>query len=138
MLVHKGRVCRLDPAFYARPRSPGPSAVPHSPLLRLRLHNLHHHNHLIHHHHHVLIQHSTPQAAGETSQTGPQTRPHREQPHRRQSTRLDEARGRSPAETQGRRQTATQTRRRATTATHSQTQAQTQAWRHDGSASPTP
>ena len=60
-----------DPASYARPRSPGPSAVSHSPLLRLRLHNLHQHDHLIHHHHHVLIQHSTPQAAGDTSQTGP-------------------------------------------------------------------
>ena len=43
----------------------------------LRLHNLHHHDHLIRHHHHVLIQHSTPQAAGDTSQTGPQTRPPR-------------------------------------------------------------
>ena len=53
-----------DPASYARPRSPGPSAVSHSPLLRLRLHSLHHHHHLIHHHHHVLIQHSTPQTAG--------------------------------------------------------------------------
>ena len=39
-----------DPASYARPRSPGPSAVSHNPLLRLRLHNLHHNNHLIHHH----------------------------------------------------------------------------------------
>ena len=73
-----------DQASYARPQSPGPSAVSHSPLLRLRLHNLHHHDHLIHDHHHVLIQHSTPQAAGDTSQTGPLTRPHREQPHRRQ------------------------------------------------------
>ena len=61
-----------DPATYARPRSPGPSAVSHSPLLRLRLYNLHHHDHLIHHHRHVLIQHSTPWAARDTSQTGPQ------------------------------------------------------------------
>ena len=60
-----------DPASYPRCQSPGPSAVPHSPLLRLRLHNIHHHNHLILHHQHVLIQHSTPQAAAETSQTGP-------------------------------------------------------------------
>ena len=68
-----------DRASYARPRSPGPSAVSHSPLLCLRLHNLHHHDHLIRHHHHVLIQHSTPQAAGDTFQMGPKTRPHREQ-----------------------------------------------------------
>ena len=53
-----------DPASYARPRGPGPSAVSRSPLLRLRLHNLHHHDHLIHHHHHVLIQHSTPRPRG--------------------------------------------------------------------------
>ena len=46
-----------EPASDARPRCPGPPAVPHSPLLRLRHHNLHHHNHLIHHHHHVLVQH---------------------------------------------------------------------------------
>ena len=69
---HPRSHCLQDPASYAHPRSPGPSAVPHSPLLRSRLHNLQHHNHHIHHHHHVLIQHSTPQAAGETSQTGPQ------------------------------------------------------------------
>ena len=97
----------------------------------------HHHNHLIHHHHHVLVQHSTPQAAGETSQTGLQTRPHREQPRRCQGPRPDEARARSPAVTQDRRQAATQTCRRAATATRSQTQAQAQARRHDGSASPT-
>ena len=127
-----------DPASYARPRSPGPSAVSHSPLLRLRLHNLHHHDHLIHHHHHVLIQHSTPQAAADTSQTGPQTRPHREQPRRCQGPRPDEAHIRDPAETQDRRQTATQTRQRATTATRSQAQTQVQTRRHDGSASPTP
>ena len=48
-----------DPASYARPRGPGPSAVSHSPLLRLRLHNLHHHDHLINHHHHVSSS-STP------------------------------------------------------------------------------
>ena len=55
-----------DPASYARPRSPRPSAVPQSPLLRLQLDNLHHHNHLIRHHHHFLVQHPTPQDAGET------------------------------------------------------------------------
>ena len=92
-----------DPASYARPRGPGPSAVSHSPLLRLRLHNLHHHDHLIHHHHHVLIQHSTPQAAGDTSQTGLQTRPHREQPRRRQGPRPDEAHTHDPADAQDRR-----------------------------------
>ena len=127
-----------DPASYARPRSPGPSAVSHSPLLRLQLHNLHHHDHLIHHHHRVLILHSTPRAAGDTSKTGPQTRPHREQPRRRQGPRPDEARTRDPAETQDRRHTATQTRQRATTATRSQAQTQAQTRRHDGSASPIP
>ena len=127
-----------DPASYARPRSSRPSAVSHSPLFRLRLHNLHHHDHLIHHHHHVLIQHSTPQAAGNTSQTGPQTRPHREQPRRRQGPRPDKAHTRDPAETQDRRKTATQTCQRATTASRSQAQTQVQTRRHDGSASPAP
>ena len=94
------------PASYTRHRSPGPPAVPHSPLRRLRPHNPHHHNHLIRHQHHVLVQHSTPQAAEETSQTGPQTRPHREQPRGRQGPRPDEARVRSWAETQDRRQAA--------------------------------
>ena len=61
-----------DTESYARPRSQGPCAIPNGPLLRLPLHNFHHHNHLIHHHHHILIQHSTLQTAGETSQTGPQ------------------------------------------------------------------
>ena len=113
-----------DPASYARPCSPGPSAVPDGTLLRLRLHNLHHHNHLIdHHHNHVLIQHAKPQTAGKTSRTAPQTRPQREQPRRRQSTRPDEARASSPATTQDRRQAAAQTRRRAAAATRSQTQA---------------
>ena len=88
------------------PHSSGPSAVPHSPLVRLRLHNLHHHNHLIYHDNNVLSQHSTPQAAGETSQTGPQTRPHRERPCRRQGPRPDEARPDSPAKTQDDRQAA--------------------------------
>ena len=69
-----------DPASYARPHSPGPSAVPGSPPLRLRLHNLHHHNHLICHHQHVLVQHSSTQAARETSLTGPRTRPHSRNP----------------------------------------------------------
>ena len=110
-----------DQVSDARPTSPGPPAVPHSPLLRLRLQNLHHHNHLICHHHRVLVQHSTPQAAGETSQTGPQTGPHREQPRRRQGPRPNEARAHSPAETQDRRQAATRARRRAATATRSQT-----------------
>ena len=87
---------------------------------------------------HILIQHSTPQASGETSQTGPQTPPHREQPRRRQGPRPDEARTRNPAETQDRRQTASQTRQRDTTATRSQTQTHPQARRHDSSASPTP
>ena len=123
-----------DPASGARPRSPGPSAVSHSPLLRLRLHNLHHHDHLIHHHHHVLIQHSTPQAAGDTSQTGPQTRPHREQPRRHQGPRPDEASTHDPADAQDRRQTATQTQ--GSTRSRARTQAQTR--RHDGRASPAP
>ena len=127
-----------DPASYARPRSPGPSSVSHSPLLRLRLHNLHHHDHLNHHHHHVLIQHYTPLAAGDTSQTGPQTRPHRERLRRRQGPRPDEASTRDPAETQDRCQTATQTHQRATTATRSQAQTQAQTGRQDGSASRTP
>ena len=35
---------------YACPRSPRPATFPHSPLLCLRLHNFHHHNHLINHH----------------------------------------------------------------------------------------
>ena len=124
-----------DPASYARPRGPGPSAVSHSPLLRLRLHNLHHHDHRIHHHHHVLIQHSTPPAAGDTSQTGLQIRPHREQPRRRQGPRPGEAHTHDPAEAQDRRQTATQTRRHPTTATRSQAQTKAQTRRHDGSAS---
>ena len=68
---------------------------------------------------------------------GPQTRPYREQPRRRQGPRPDEACARSPAETQDRRPAATRTRRRAATATRSQTQAQAQARRHVGSASPT-
>ena len=64
-----------DPASYARPQSPGPSAVSHSPLLRLRLHNLHDHDHLIQHHHHIPIQHSTPQAAGTPLKQAPQPAP---------------------------------------------------------------
>ena len=127
-----------DPASYARPGRPGPSAVPHGPLLGLGLHNLHQHNHLIHHHHHVLIRHSSPQTAVETSQTGSETRPQPEQPRRRQGPRPDEARARSPAEIQDRRQAAAQTRRRAAAATRSQTKAQAQARRHNGSARPTP
>ena len=127
-----------DRASYARPRSRGPSAVPHGPFLCLRLYNLHHHNHVIHHHHHVLIQHSTPQTAGETSVTGPQTRPHREQPRCRQGPRPDEARARRPAETRDRRQAATEALRCAAASTSGQTQAQAQAWRHGVSASPTP
>ena len=135
---HPGPHYPQDPASYARPRSPRPSAVPHSPLLRLRLHSLHHHNHLIGPHHHVLVQHPIPQAAGETSQTGPQTRPHRKQPCCYQSPRADEARARSPAETQDRHQAATRTRRRAATSGRSQIQAQAKAGHHDSSASPTP
>ena len=127
------------PSILRPPPQPRPSAVPHGPLLCLRLHNLHHHNRLLHHyHHHVLIQHATPQTAGETSLTGDQTRPHREQPSRRQVTPPDEARARSPAETKDRHRAAAQTCRRAAAATCSQTQAQAQAWRHDGSAGPTP
>ena len=108
-------------------------------LLRLRPHNHHQHTHIIHLlHHHVLIQHATPQTARGTSQKGPQARRHREQPHSRQGTRPDEARARSPAETQDRRHAAAQTHRGAATATRSQTQAKAQAQRHDSSASPTP
>ena len=127
-----------DPACYARPGSQRPSAVPHSPLFRLRFHNLHHHNHLIRHHHHVLVQHNTPLAAGETSQTGRQTRPYREQPRRCQGPRPDEAPARSLAETQGCRQAATRTCRRAATATRSQAKAQAKARHHNDSAGPTP
>ena len=138
----------LLPADYAPPlqHNPSPNTYtreekpdqPHIWGTWGRHHHLHHHNHLIHHHHHVLVQHSTPQAAGKTSQTGPQTRPHREQPRRRQGPRPNEARARSPAETQDSRQATTQSGQRTTTSTRSQTQAQAQARRHDGSTSPTP
>ena len=64
-----------DSASYARPRSQGPSAVSHSPLFRLRLHNLHHHDHLIHHHHDILIQHPTPEAAGSPPKRAPKPAP---------------------------------------------------------------
>ena len=94
---------------------------------------------LIYHHHHVPVQHSTPRAAGETSQTGTQkTRPHRVQPRRRQGPRHNKACARSPAETQDRRQATTVTRQRAATASRNQTQAQAQAWRHNSSGSWTP
>ena len=49
-----------------------------------------------------------PKAAGETSGTGHQTCPDREQPRRRQGPQPNEARARSPAETQDPREAATQ------------------------------
>ena len=64
-----------DPASYARTRSPRPSAIPHSPLLRLRLHNLHDHNHLIRHNHHILVKDPTPQAARKPPKRAPEPLP---------------------------------------------------------------
>ena len=79
-----------------------------------------------------------PKAAGTVSQTGPQTRPHREEPRRCQGLRPNKAHARSPAETQDGRQAATQTRRRTMSSTRSQTQAQAQAGHQKDSASRTP
>ena len=127
-----------SPPSDGRPRRPGPPAVPHSALLRLRLQNLHHHNHLICHHYHVLVQQTTPQAGGKASQTGAQTRSHRERPRRRQGPGPCKTRARSHAKTRDRRQAAIQTRRRTTSSARSLTQAQAPAQRQDDNASPNP
>ena len=144
--------CPQDPASSARPRCPGPPATPHVRLLRVRLHDLHHHNHLIHLHHQILVHHTTPPAAGKITQTGPRTRPHRRRPRHRQGTRSlttryrasgaaahpSEARARSPAETKEYRQVATQTCRRTAAPVRCRTKAQAQARRRDNSANPAP
>ena len=116
------------PSIIRPPPRPGPSRRLPRPLLRLRLHNLHHHDHLIHHHHHhVLIQHSTPQAAEDTSQTGSKPAPTASSPTAAKATPR-----RSPYPRPSR------SPRPPPKAARSQAQAQAQTRRHDGSSGPAP
>ena len=61
-------ILRPPPKLRGLRRLPQPSPPPPTPQPP-------HHDHLIHHHHHVLIQHSTPQAAGDTPKRAPKPVP---------------------------------------------------------------